>query len=99
MNAAPSNCLDGMGDEWRDLCQEGACDQPFFRPEWIASSIRAFAAARPVVLITVRDGSRLRAVLPLVEEKVWACGLPARKLRTRWTTHLDRLDPRPGPRH
>ena len=40
--------LDGVGDEWRDLCQEGACDQPFFRPEWIASSIRAFAAARPV---------------------------------------------------
>lgn len=83
--------LDGIGDEWRDLCQEGACDQPFFRPEWIASSIRAFAAARPVVLITVRDGSRLRAVLPLVEEKVWACGLPARKLRSA-VDHTPRFD-------
>ena len=68
--------LDRIGDEWRQLCQEGAFDQPFFRPEWIASSIRAFASKHSVLLITVRDGSRLRAVLPLLEEKVWA-------LRTR----------------
>jgi CelD/BcsL family acetyltransferase involved in cellulose biosynthesis len=74
--------LDRIGDEWRQLCQEGGCDQPFFRPEWIASSIRAFASKRTVVLITVRDGGRLRAVLPLLEEKVWACGIPATKLRS-----------------
>ena len=83
--------LDRIGDEWRQLCKEGACDQPFFRPEWIASSIRAFAAARPVWLVTVRDGSRLRAVLPLVEEKVWACGFPARKLRHA-VDHTPRFD-------
>jgi|HubBroStandDraft_5_1064220.scaffolds.fasta_scaffold00041_4 CelD/BcsL family acetyltransferase involved in cellulose biosynthesis len=74
--------LDRIGDEWRQLCQEGPCDQPFFRPEWIASSIRAFASKRPVLLITVRDGSRLRAVLPLLQERVWACGLLATKLRS-----------------
>ena len=74
--------LDRMGDEWRQLCEEGACDQPFYRPEWIASSIRAFSSQHTVVLITVRDGSRLRAVLPLLEEKVWACGVPATKLRS-----------------
>jgi CelD/BcsL family acetyltransferase involved in cellulose biosynthesis len=83
--------LDRIGDEWRQLCQEGACDQPFFRPEWIASSIRAFASKRPVLLITVRDGSRLRAVLPLLEEKVWAYGLPATKLRSA-ADHSPRFD-------
>lgn len=83
--------LDRIGDEWRQLCQEGACDQPFFRPEWIACSIRAFASERPVLLITVRDGSRLRAVLPLLEEKVWAGGFPARKLRSA-VDHTPRFD-------
>ncbi len=83
--------LDRIGDEWRQLCQEGACDQPFFRPEWIASSIRAFASERPVLLITVRDGGRLRAVLPLLEEKVWACGFHARKLRSA-VDHTPRFD-------
>jgi CelD/BcsL family acetyltransferase involved in cellulose biosynthesis len=83
--------LDRIGDEWRQLCQEGACDQPFFRPEWIASSIRAFASERPVLLITVRDGTRLRGVLPLLREKVWACGLPATKLRSA-ADHTPRFD-------
>jgi CelD/BcsL family acetyltransferase involved in cellulose biosynthesis len=83
--------LDRIGDEWRQLCQEGACDQPFFRPEWIASSIRAFAGKRPVVLITVREDSRLRTVLPLLEERVWACGLPATKLRSA-ADHSPRFD-------
>jgi CelD/BcsL family acetyltransferase involved in cellulose biosynthesis len=74
--------LDRIGDEWRQLCQEGPCDQPFFRPEWIASSIRAFASKHPVLLITVRDGNRLRAVLPLLEEKTRAYGFPVTKLRS-----------------
>ena len=44
-----------------------------------------------MLLITVRDGSRLRAVLPLLEEKVWACGFPARKLRSA-VDHTPRFD-------
>lgn len=83
--------LDRIAEEWRQLCQEGACDQPFFLPEWIASSIRAFASKQPVVLITVRDGGQLRAVLPLLEEKVWAGGLFATKLRSA-ADHSPRFD-------
>jgi CelD/BcsL family acetyltransferase involved in cellulose biosynthesis len=83
--------VDRIGEEWRQLCEEGACDQPFFRPEWIASSIRAFATNHRVLLITVRDGSRLRAVLPLVEEKTWRYGFPVRKLRSA-ADHTPRFD-------
>jgi CelD/BcsL family acetyltransferase involved in cellulose biosynthesis len=85
--------LDRIGDEWRQLCQEGACDQPFFRPEWIASSVRAFASKNTVVLITVRDGNRLRAVLPLLEERVGAYGLFVTKLRSAANpNHSPRFD-------
>ena len=83
--------LDQIGDEWRQLCEEGACDQPFFRPEWIAASIRALATKHAVVLITVREAGRLRAVLPLLEQKVWACGIPATKLRSA-TDQTPRFD-------
>lgn len=60
-----------IADEWRQLCQEGACDAPFYRPEWIAAAIQAFGGRRRVFLLTVRDGGRLRGVLPLLENQGW----------------------------
>jgi len=67
--------IDGIADEWRRLCQEGPCDQPFFRPEWIAAVINAFAPKQRLLLITVREGSCLRAVLPLLEGKKSVFGI------------------------
>jgi hypothetical protein len=71
-----------VADEWRQLCERGPCNQPFFRPEWIAASIEAFASKHRLLLITVREGGRLRAVLPLLEEKPWAPGVPFTRLRS-----------------
>jgi len=66
--------LHEIADEWMELCREGPCEQPFYRPEWIAAAIQAFFRHRRVLLITVRRGGRLRAVLPLVEEKGFGTG-------------------------
>jgi CelD/BcsL family acetyltransferase involved in cellulose biosynthesis len=60
--------VDGLAEEWRPLCTAGPCFEPFFRPEWIAAAIRAFAPGQRVLLLTVRNGSRLRGVLPLLEK-------------------------------
>jgi CelD/BcsL family acetyltransferase involved in cellulose biosynthesis len=73
--------VEALADEWRDLCQEGPCDQPFFRPEWIAAAIAAFAPGRRLSLVTARDRGRLRAVLPLLEEKASLYGFPFTRLR------------------
>ena len=73
--------------EWRNLCEEGPCNQPFYRPEWIAAAVQAFAPTRKILLITVRLGNRLRAVLPLWQEKSYLCGIPFTRLRS--TTNLD----------
>lgn len=62
--------IEPIAEEWRALCAEGPCDQPFFRPEWIAAYARAFAPEKKLLLVTARVGGRLRAVLSLVEE--WA---------------------------
>src|SRR5580698_5832935 len=60
--------VEAIAEEWRQLCAEGPCNEPFFRPEWIAAAIQAFGGRQRVLLITVRDGLRLRGVLPLLEK-------------------------------
>ena len=74
--------VDGIADEWRQLCHASPCDEPFFRPEWIAASVRAFANKQRVLLVTVRESGRLIAVLPLLDEKAKTCGLTIKKLRS-----------------
>ncbi len=71
--------VEAIAEEWRQLCADGPCNEPFFRPEWIAAAIRAFGGRQRVLFITVRNGSRLRGVLPLLEKK----GLSSRIIGTR----------------
>jgi CelD/BcsL family acetyltransferase involved in cellulose biosynthesis len=84
--------IDELTEEWRQLCLEGPCDQPFFRPEWIGAYVLAFAAKAKLVVITARIDGRLKAVLPLVEEKSLWCGLPVRRLRGAANWHSGRFD-------
>src|SRR5438445_1696284 len=74
--------IDALAEEWRELCEEEPNDQPFCRPEWVCAYLRAFAPRAKLVLITARVDGRLRAVLSLIEERGFLCGLPVRKLRS-----------------
>ena len=74
--------IPAIGDEWRALCSGGPCNQPFFRPEWIYACVKAFAPAGTLLLITIREKGRLRAILPLLEEKKRLLGIPVTKLRS-----------------
>jgi CelD/BcsL family acetyltransferase involved in cellulose biosynthesis len=84
--------IDGLADEWRALCAEGPCDEPFYRPEWIAAYVRAFAPRARLRLLTARADGRLRAVLPLVAEWGSLHGLRLRKLRGAANVHSCRFD-------
>jgi CelD/BcsL family acetyltransferase involved in cellulose biosynthesis len=72
--------VDAIAEEWRQLCWDGPCNEPFYRPEWIAAAVRAFASQQRLLLLTVRNGDRLCAVLPLLEKKGWTRGLPSTRL-------------------
>ena len=74
--------VEAVAEEWRQLCLKGPCNQPFYRPEWIAAAIRAFAGEKRLLLITAWNGDRLRAVLPLLEHRGWAYGMPCVRLHT-----------------
>ena len=78
--------FDRLGDEWREFLDRVQTDSPYWRPEWILASLRAYSPNARVVLITVREQGSLRALLPLVEETGKFAGLPARKLRAPMTT-------------
>jgi CelD/BcsL family acetyltransferase involved in cellulose biosynthesis len=84
--------IERLADEWRALCAEGPCDQPFYWPEWVATYLRAFAPERKVLLFTARVAGRLRAVLPLIQEWALFHGLPVRKLRSAANVHSCRYD-------
>lgn len=84
--------IERLADEWRALCAEGPCDQPFFRPEWVAAYLRAFAPDRRLLIFTARADGRLRAALPLVEGWRLFHGLPARALRSPTNAHTCRFD-------
>jgi CelD/BcsL family acetyltransferase involved in cellulose biosynthesis len=81
-----------LSDQWSALCEEGASDQPFFRPEWIAAYVRAFEPHGKLLLITARLGGKLKAVLPLIEERALFCGMPVKKLRGAANIHSCRFD-------
>lgn len=81
-----------LENEWRALCQRGPCDQPFFRPEWFYAYARAFAPKEQFLILTVRRGEELAAVLPLLRERSTLAGLPARKLLGVANVHSCRFD-------
>lgn len=81
-----------LGDEWRQLCDEGPSQGPFCRPEWVAAYVRAFAPNDKVVVVTARVRGELRAVLPLIESHGLYCGVPVTKLRGAANAHSCRFD-------
>ncbi len=76
--------------EWTSLCEEGASNEPFFRPEWFAAFVKNFELE--IVLLTVICGGKLRAVLPLMRQKATLHGVPARKLQGVSNLNTQRFD-------
>lgn len=81
-----------LAEEWRALCAEGLCDQPFYQPEWIQAYVCAFAPDQTLVVLTVRRKGKLRAILPLIEERSSLHGIPVNKLRSASNVHSCRFD-------
>lgn len=71
--------LEQCSDAWQELCDESRCP-PFFRPEWIATYLKAFEPHSEVALFTAHCAESLIAVLPMVRKKTWYAGVPVIKL-------------------
>ena len=85
--------IEDHAEAWRALCEASADDIPFYRPEWIASYLKAFEPPQAtVVLATAIRGGRMCAMLPLVDKRTRFCGLPVRMLQGAGNAHSCRFD-------
>jgi len=82
--------IEKVFDEWTALCEEGASNEPFLRPEWFAAFAKNFE--KEILLLTVRRDQKLRAVLPLVRKNGNLDGVPVRKLQAVFNLQTPRFD-------
>lgn len=82
--------IDLISAEWITLCEEGASNQPFLRPEWFRAFVGNFE--NEIDLVTVRRDGKLRAILPLVRKRAALHAIPARKLQAVFNLNTQRLD-------
>lgn len=76
--------------DWIALCEEGASNHPFLRPEWFMAFVKNFEPE--IMLLTVRQKLKLRAVLPLVKKKGLLHGIPVKKLQAVFNLNTQRFD-------
>jgi CelD/BcsL family acetyltransferase involved in cellulose biosynthesis len=71
-----SSALPRHADEWRALAERASEGGLFLTWEWVAAWLEHFRGKRPLVVLLVREGTRLVGVLPLLEERMgfWGSG-------------------------
>jgi CelD/BcsL family acetyltransferase involved in cellulose biosynthesis len=82
--------IEKIFDEWTELCEEGASNEPFFRPEWFTVFVENFE--KEILLLTVRRAGKLRAVLPLAKRKGNLHGIPVKSLEAVYNLNTQRFD-------
>ncbi len=84
--------LDTVSEEWHALCAEAGATEPFYKPEWMTSYVRAFSSD-PVVLLAVRDlTGRVVALLPMTAGRARQYGMPITNLIGTANVHSARFD-------
>ncbi|HQU83307.1 MAG TPA: GNAT family N-acetyltransferase [Pyrinomonadaceae bacterium] len=82
--------IEKISAEWIELCEEGASNEPFFRPEWFRALVKNFE--NEILLVTVRKNGKLKAVLPLAKKKDSLHGVPVVKLGAIFNLQSQRFD-------
>lgn len=82
--------IETIFDEWTELCEEGASNEPFFRPEWFHIFVENFE--KEILLLTVRRAGKLRAILPLVKRRGNLHGIPVKSLEAVYNLNTQRFD-------
>lgn len=82
--------MDQTAAEWTALCDEGASDEPFLRPEWFSAFVNNFE--NDIQLLTIRREGKLRALLPLLRKRAVLHGVPVRKIQAAYNLNTPRFD-------
>jgi CelD/BcsL family acetyltransferase involved in cellulose biosynthesis len=77
---------------WNRLLDEAVIDNPFLRHEWVRTWWECFGDGRQLHVLTVRAGSELVAIAPLMLSRERVYGLTVRRLQTIANVHTQRAD-------
>jgi len=75
-----------IGD-WLRMSRSNHIQEVFYYPEWIRASLRAFFPNSQTRVFSAWSDGQLQTVLPLVKDRTYLAGLPARRLRFPSTAH------------
>lgn len=81
-----------LREEWNDLVASSPADTLFLRHEWLENWWLHFAGGRRLAIFVAREGGRLVAALPLLEERGSVGGVPAKVLRSLTNGHSFRYN-------
>ena len=84
--------LERLRPEWEALCAERGGAALLLQPAWVRAHVEALEEPSGLELHTMRRDGQLRAVLPLLRERVWFCGVPAVRLRAAAGVYSVRFD-------
>lgn len=84
--------IEALSPEWEALTRNEPYREPFFQPYWFKAFATTFYGGKPVQLLVVRDESRLRGVLPLMRQRHFFFGIPAKTLCSLSGIHSCRYD-------
>jgi CelD/BcsL family acetyltransferase involved in cellulose biosynthesis len=87
-----SSDFDTLAIDWDALTDCEHNTQPFFQPYWFASFCKTFLNDQSAEVVTVRDESRLRGVLPLMRKHHFFGRIPVTTLRSLSGIHSCRFD-------
>jgi CelD/BcsL family acetyltransferase involved in cellulose biosynthesis len=77
---------------WERMCAQGAFAEPFFQPMWFDAYADSFGRGQHLILLSVREGTHLRGVLPLMRTRAFFGRFPARTIRGLSGIHSCRYD-------
>jgi CelD/BcsL family acetyltransferase involved in cellulose biosynthesis len=90
--------IDKLAAPWARLCKESNAEI-FLTPEWIRCYLQAFEPKTRLVVISVWEGERLLAILPLTHKWIWYHGIRLLELKGAANAHSVMFDVlrAPGP--
>ena len=77
---------------WTSSVSSGESAEPFLQPYWFSSFAQTFGQDRHISCVAANDGERVIGALPLMRQRTFCGGLPARTLHSLSSLHSCRFD-------
>lgn len=83
---------ESLRTEWNQALAESTCESVFLTHEWLSTWWNHWGSGHELFVLMAREGSKIRALAPLMRSKKKVSGLPVRKIQFIGGHHANLLD-------